>query len=111
MNNHLIPRPHYALLLENGRDRDKDHPPVVKLFTPDGNCTWLLCEVDEDGDTAFGLCDLGMGCPELGNVSLMELHSARGKLGLPIERDRYFTARHPISVYAKKARELGRIAA
>ena len=30
--------------------------PVVKLFTPDANATWLLVELDpEDSDLAFGL--------------------------------------------------------
>lgn len=34
-----------------------DHPPVVKLFTPDAGATWLLSELDpEDNDIAFGLC-------------------------------------------------------
>ena len=48
-----------------------DFLPVVKLFTPDAGCTWLLTEIDpDDEDIAFGLCDLGMGYPELGNVSL-----------------------------------------
>jgi Protein of unknown function (DUF2958) len=46
----------------------------------------------EDLETAFGLCDLGFGSPELGNVSLVELSALRGKLGLPIERDRWFKA-------------------
>ena len=56
-------------LLRNGRIREQlaksgkaraDFIPVVKLFTPDGNCTWLLTELDpEDPDIAFGLCDLG----------------------------------------------------
>jgi len=66
------------------RDELFAHPdqPVVKLFTPDGGCTWLLTEIDpEDPDIAFGLCDLGFGCPELGSVSLSELESVRGQLG------------------------------
>ena len=78
--------------------------PVVKLFTPDAGCTWLLSELDpEDPDIAFGLCDLGMGCPELGTVRISELESVRGKLGLPVERDRHFTAMHTLSVYARAA--------
>ena len=40
-----------------------DFQPVVKLFTPVTNATWLLTELDADNDTAFGLCDLGLGCP------------------------------------------------
>ncbi|SFM46337.1 Protein of unknown function [Methylobacterium pseudosasicola] len=66
------------LLLSNGRQRDRDHSPVVKLFNPMGPATWLPCELDADGDTLFGLCDLGVGEPELGYVSLEELkRSAR----------------------------------
>jgi hypothetical protein len=56
-----------AQLIQNGersREREVDHQPVVKLFTPDANATWLLTEIDpEDGDRAFSLCDLGLGCP------------------------------------------------
>jgi hypothetical protein len=69
--------------LENGRaqlaaidrqDQFLDFEPVVKLFTPDGNATWLLTELNPDFDhLAFGLCDLGLGEPELGYVSLHEL--------------------------------------
>lgn len=51
-----------------------DPYPVVKLFTPDGAATWLLAELDpDDSNIAFGLCDLGMGFPELGCVRLSEL--------------------------------------
>ena len=81
-----------------------DFKPVVKLFTPDGDCTWLLTELDpEEPDIAFGLCDLGMGFPELGSVRISELESVRGKLGLPVERDRYFEATHFLSAYARAA--------
>jgi hypothetical protein len=80
----------------------------VKLFTPDAGATWLLTEIDpEDPDIAFGLCDLGMGFPELGNVSLSELAAIRGKLGLPVERDLHFKAKKKLSEYADEARGLG----
>jgi hypothetical protein len=103
-------------LLANGRaqrarmdkgDDALDFKPVVKLFTPDAQCTWLLTELDPDGGLAFGLCDLGLGCPELGYVSLAELSSVRGTLGLPIERDLHLVADKSISVYADEARERG----
>jgi Protein of unknown function (DUF2958) len=88
---------------EQGLD-DPDFLPVVKLFTPDANCTWLLTELDpEDQDIAFGLCDLGMQCPELGSVRISELESVRGRLGLPVERDLYFEPKHTLSVYARAA--------
>jgi hypothetical protein len=62
-----------------GGKPEPDFWPVVKLFTPDRGCTWLLTEIDpEDRDIVFGLCDLGFGCPELGSVSLSELKSVRG---------------------------------
>lgn len=101
-------------LLRNGRIRqaleaegraDADFIPVVKLFTPDAGCTWLLTEIDpDDYDIAFGLCDLGMGFPELGSVSLRELSALRGRLGLPVERDLHFAPMHTLSAYAAAAR-------
>jgi hypothetical protein len=94
--------------MDLGRDA-LDFKPVVKLFTPDAQCTWLLTELDPDGGLAFGLCDLGLGCPELGYVSIAELATMRGKLGLPIERDLHFTANKTISAYANEARANGYI--
>lgn len=94
-------------LLENGRNNhgNRDPYPVVKLFTPDANATWLLTEiVPDEPEIAFGLCDLGLGYPELGYVSLSELVSVRGPLGLPVERDLSFIASKPLSVYAEEAR-------
>jgi hypothetical protein len=105
-------------LLANGRAQraaiDKgesalDFKPVVKLFTPDAQCTWLLTELDPDGRLAFGLCDLGMGEPDLGYVSLTELATVCGKLGLSVERDLHFEADKPISAYAEDARARGSI--
>jgi hypothetical protein len=105
-------------LLENGRaqlaaidrqDQAIDFAPVVKLFTPDGNATWLLTELNPDIDLAFGLCDLGQGEPELGYVSLSELATARGPLGLPLERDLHFAPTRTIAAYAELAREHRRI--
>lgn len=71
-----------------------DDPTVlVKLFTPDGSWTWYILEWDAK-DTFFGLVD-GME-EELGYFSLSELKSARGQMGLPIERDLWFEPR-PLS--------------
>jgi hypothetical protein len=106
-------------LLENGRQNAAriaadgntiDFHPVVKLFTPDAACTWLLSEIDpENPDIAFGLSELGMGCAELGSVSLAEIGALRGKLGLPVERDLHFEAEKSLTAYADEARLLGRI--
>jgi hypothetical protein len=57
-----------------GTENEPDFLPVVKLFMPECGFVWLLTELDpEQPDIAFGLCDLGMGCPELGSVSLSEI--------------------------------------
>jgi hypothetical protein len=102
-------------LLENGRaqreaiDRQDQVLDFVKLFTADGNATWLLTELNPDIDFAFGLCDLGLGEPELGYVSLQELAAARGPLGLPLECDLHFAPTLTISAYAERAREHRRI--
>lgn len=105
-------------MLANGRfnaehpEDTRDFHPVVKLFCPWGGATWLLTELDpEDPDIAFGLCDLGMGFPELGTVSLIELESITGPGGLRIERDLHFTAEKTLSAYADEARRLRRIQA
>jgi hypothetical protein len=99
MNCAFITDEQRALLLANGRESlqnpDFDPVPVVKLFTPDAGATWLLSELDPDdmeGTRAFGLCDLGLGMPELGWLDLSELASVRGRLGLPVERDLHFRA-------------------
>jgi hypothetical protein len=91
-----------ARLLAKGRMPDADHIPVVKFFNPFGQGTWLATELDEDGDTLFGLADLGY--PELGSWSLSELTAIRLPFGLCIERDLHFEGRFPISVWAEAAR-------
>jgi hypothetical protein len=98
-------------LLANGAaEVETDHLPVVKFFDPTGAATWLITEMmPDEPDILFGLCDLGMGCPELGYVSLAELQSVIGRLGLGMERDLYFTARFPLSVYARAAQIAGGI--
>lgn len=86
-----------------------DPVPVVKFFNPAGAGTWLATELDDDGDTLFGLADLGFGCPELGSFSLSEIIAVRLPFGLAIERDLCFAGRFPLSVYAQAARSAGRV--
>lgn len=103
-------------LLANGAAQDgMDHMPLVRIFDPAGAAIWLIAEMEssEDGatesDRLFGLCDLGFGFPELGYVSLAELEAVHGSLGIGLERDLYFKAHAPLSVYAEAARFYGRI--
>ncbi len=93
-----------------GREHTTDFEPVVKLFCPWNLAIWLLTELDpENPDIAFGLCGLGMGFPELGNVSLSEMESVSGPGGLRIERDLHFTASKTLSAYAREAHASQRI--
>lgn len=95
-----------------GTEDEIDFEPVVKLFNPYGAGTWLLTELDsEDPDIAFGLCDLVMGCAELGSVRISELESVRGAFGLGIERDMHWTPKKTLMGYAEAAWEHGRIIA
>ena len=111
----LLTHEQYNQLLANDRaSREKGHDPlpVVKLFTPDANATWLLSEINPDvPDIAFGLCDLGLGCPELSYVSLSEITNLRGHLRLPVECDFYFKPNKTISDYADEAHRHERIIA
>ncbi len=115
MNIVLITKSQREQLLANGRasresDGGIDHQPVVKLFTPDAQATWLLSELyPADPDVAFGLCDLGMSFPEMGDVRISEITGVRGNAGLSVERDRGFKADKTLSEYAAVARQHRRI--
>jgi hypothetical protein len=105
----LLTKANIAALAANAEIAEEDRKPVVKFFDPTGAATWLISE--KDGDLMFGLCDLGMGSPELGYVSLEELKSVKGAFGLGIERDLYFTADKTLGKYADAARAAGKIEA
>lgn len=102
----MTPRQRAAMLANgamraNGRPVDAD--PVVKLYTLDAGAVWLLTELGEDGDTAYGLCDVGLGSPELGHIRISDLANMRGPHGLPVVADPGFTARQALSAYAEQA--------
>lgn len=98
-------------LLANGQKRPNADvvKPVVKFFNPVGAATWLFSELDSNGDTLYGLCDLGFGSPELGYASLSEIESVTLAFGLKIERDLHFTANKTLAEYADDANSKGRI--
>ena len=101
-------------LLANGATFDADENydpfPVLKLFTSDAGCTWLLTHIEPDcPDIAYGLCDLGLGYPETGSVYLSEIAMVGGRLGLRVEQDLHFKARKPLSAYARDAQQAGMI--
>ena len=74
------------LYAKDGVPLDQNYA-TVKFFG--GTCTWHLTEYDPEDELAFGLCDLGMGYPELGYVSLAEIREL--KFPRAIERDLYYT--------------------
>ncbi|WP_164227203.1 DUF2958 domain-containing protein [Stenotrophomonas maltophilia] len=103
-----------AQLLANGAARAAgqsiDPLPVVRLFTPDAHATWLLAALDPaDGDTAYGLIDLGLGMPALGTVKLSDLAAIVGPQQRPVLRDLYFQATRPLSEYVRLAQRDGSI--
>ncbi|MGY2492611.1 DUF2958 domain-containing protein [Cupriavidus sp. CP313] len=114
MNPTFITAEQRAQLLANGHayanEKARDLLPVVRLFAPDAHATWLLAALDPaDGDTAYGLCDVGIGMPELGHVRLSDLASIVGPLRRPILRDLYFRPTRPLSAYAQLAQLDGSI--
>jgi Protein of unknown function (DUF2958) len=102
-----------AQLVANGRARASGSPidayPIVRLYTPDAGAVWLLTELDAAGDLAYGLCDVGLGFPELGTVRLSDLAAMRGPHGFRVAVDTEFLARQPLSAYAAQAAEDGTI--
>jgi hypothetical protein len=119
MSTELLTHDIREALLRNGRLRDEyaregkaepDFLPVVKLFMPQSGAAWLLTEIDpEDPDICFGLCDLGLGYPELGYVSLSEIALAAEVTGLAVQCDEHFIATRTLSAYAEEAYERGHI--
>ncbi len=86
------------------QDEGFDPFPVAKLFIPGAGAVWLLSEISPyNPGLAFGLCDLGMGFPELGYVDLRELEGMRENYNMPVERDLSFRADKPLSAYLQAA--------
>lgn len=83
----LLTKTQKQKLLENEANNVDDAKVVVKLFNPEGAGTWFLHKLTDDG-IAYGLCHLTE--LEYGAVSMRELQTHIGRMGLGIERDRYF---------------------
>ena len=77
--------------------RHRQHKHLINLLDP------------ADGDTAYGLIDLGISMPELSRVKLSDLASIVGPRQQPVMRDRYFQAVRPLSEYLRLAQENGSI--
>ena len=95
-------------LLNNWDSEDQDLKPVLKIFAPIGASTWMIASMNpNDNDTMYGLCDLGLGSPELGYVPLSELQQIRIRfmagVEMELERDLYFEPKHSLAVYESAA--------
>src|SRR5438128_12609578 len=103
----LITDEQRAQMLGHGAARARgetvDPQPVVKLHTLDAGAVWLLTDLDADGDRAYGLCDSGIGAPELGHVSLAALEGMRGPRGIRVVADPHFRPKQALSAYASDA--------
>lgn len=89
--------------------QDGNRNPIVyaKFFTPDSNWTWFVTEGSaEEGDFRFFGYVIGFE-EEWGYFVLSELQSARGPMGLPIERDLYFKPGPWMEVEARYRKERG----
>jgi hypothetical protein len=72
------------------QEHNQDPTVHCKVFTPDSNWTWLVTEGSAEDDD-FLLFSYVIGLEEeWGYFVLSELESARGPLGVAIERDLYF---------------------
>jgi hypothetical protein len=72
------------------QEAEQDPVVICKFFTPDSNWTWWVTEGSPEGDDYrfFGYVQ-GLE-DEWGYFMLSELMSAKGPLGLGIERDIHF---------------------
>ena len=95
--------------LETDDNSRMKHKPYLKLFNPCGAATWLLSEYNPEDEMFYGLCDLGMGSPELGYVSLYELMSVKLPFGLSIERDMSWKPDFTLSEYCQKSKDASQI--
>lgn len=113
----LLTKPILEKLIKNfeankeRRENTIDFKPVVKFFGG-SSATWLISEYDQENDEFFGLCDPGLGFPELGYVSKAELFSVKfPPFGLGVERDRHFKADKTLNEYTEIAKIKRRIIA
>ncbi len=84
----LLTKEVLARLPKLGTTEHESDPLVqVKFFYPDFSWTWYGIEFDGT-DIFFGYVEGDF--PELGYFTLSELQENKGKLGFPIERDRFF---------------------
>jgi len=79
---------------------DMNQKIVAKFFDPCGSWTWYVMNQDpEDSDYLWGIVK-GFEV-EMGSFSLTELSTVENRLGIGIERDRYFKPRSAEELWDK----------
>lgn len=77
---------------------------VAKFFNPTGAGTWYLMNQDPaDADYYWGICHIFEW--EIGSFSKSELENYKGRMGLSIERDLYFTEINAKELWEKLMKE------
>jgi hypothetical protein len=113
MKYHALMTPdEHRRLVENGSiiNSGRDHKPVIKLHIPMIGSAWLLTEImPVRTNIAFGLCDMGLGSPEIGYVNLDEFLDILDRTNLTTLRDNAFTAMYPLSTYKNAANYYGQV--
>jgi hypothetical protein len=75
--------------------KGKDAIVYAKFFDPQGSATWYMTEFDPTTGEAFGYADMfGSGdsqSAEMGYFNVWEIGQTMGKMGIPMERDNYWT--------------------
>ena len=71
------------------QEHEEDPLVICKLFDPCGSASWYLLEYDPIEKIAFGYV-MGMAVDEFGYISLNEMESIKGSLGIGIEQDLNF---------------------
>lgn len=79
------------------------------LTTADERARLLAALDPADGDTAWGLIDLGIGMPALGTVKLSDLAGIVGPQQRPILRDLYFRTLRTLSEYVRLSHRDGSV--
>ena len=87
-------------LYANEKKKPEEIKVIVKFFNPTGAGTWYITEFDGE-DTMFGYVT-GLGFDELGYVSFKELSNIKCRLGLSIERDKFWNDKITLAEVMKK---------
>ena len=79
--------------LEKNYQEGNDQDIPLKLFNASGGQTWLITQIEPNGDIMWGLADLGFGCVEYGTMSLNEMLECKRTMGFRfmLERDMYWS--------------------